>query len=674
MTPVFKRTHITGESDIAKKKQRIGKQGLNELSNLNANISRFERKWQFHLPEHRQRSIKRYCIYSLRRSNGSIYMYRKTVNLDGFKNFYNLGKTTNIEGFTPDYVGFRKSYPVNFENIFIDRFGHLYDIACKFGFKKGLISSAATFRQVWAGSPDSNTGHLRQFFRPNNINIPKAETIIEIVKNCPWFNYSPIDVSDPREINYITNFNPKAHPGHYFSIISGGVNKGYTSRVAYELAQAHYHFIRKVPVRNYALWDIFSREKDIKTESDKEPSTRVVLNCEFHVTLLYSWVHQKWAYANDYGMNWAIAGDFNNKKANYILKDIDKYDYVINPDDTFFDASNDTELIKAAGVLMFHNSVIDDETERFFYHIISSTLTKHIVIPPGVVVRCDRGNPSGHPGVTNFNCVLNVLRWSLVLREVYGNDWWNHSRVIVYGDDTYIMLKHHDNLDKLQEIREKFGFIGDNPLEMMYPTSFVRSNVGNDCPDFLKRHVSYLGVSWNTTKIFDKLLYQSRKRTIAEQLELLLNFRNTAPCDENFNAFVNEFTNNAINYYDKRINATDKERLVKLLNLPVEPLKFMPLTYFDNPLEFFDKERTILTESGAYYDRSEEVAQDFNLWKTIYYLTSNLQILNGFKKIFLNNHEKVRWFLIDEHPNYNNHLNYIDKLSYLNPLRKFIPP
>lgn len=592
----------------------------------------FETQDKFKFSEKKFRKIKYFSLFKLEKVNGTIRKMFKRGKLNDYKQHLGLSSQCPIVGFTPEYVGYRPSKPVFFKNIYVDNYDDVLRIGTKYGMGKSIINSLSSYREVWSGSPDSNIGHLRQILKPNRLNIPKAEDIIKIMVKCPWFKYNKVDFRDPNEIYYTTNINPKAHPGHYTSMMLAN-SKGYCIRGTMPLTIAYYNLIRKIPMRNYALWDVFSREKDIKPDSLKDPSTRVVLTTELHVTMIYCWVHQKWGKTNDGLHNWSITGDLNNKKINYLLKDIDNYDYIINPDDTFFDASNDTDLMVAAGVLMFYQSIDSKEDQRFFYNVVSSAVTKYICLPPGVVVRCDRGNPSGHPGVTTINCVLNVIRWSLVLREVYGDNWWEYSRVVVYGDDTYIMLKEHDNLVKIDDIRRNFGFIGDEVKGQMFPTKFVESNIGGDTPDFLKRRISLLGCSWNTEKIIDKLMYQSRRRSIFEQIELINNFKNTAPCDDKFNGFCIEISKFFIDKYRTSLSVSEIDKLTKMFDLP-DITTFMPLTYFKNDYHIsYAKEMAMHRTRSSFLKRETFTTENSFNWHLLWYLTSSPDLLNQHKKI-----------------------------------------
>lgn len=330
------------------------------------------------------------------------------------------------------------------------------------------------------------------------------------------------------------NYNPASNPGHYTSKLFNTKFKGNTIAYAFELAKKKFELIGLIPIKNYCLWDIFAREKDINVSKfivEKTPSTRVVLNTEHYETLLLSFFFQPLMKAvNSFGTNikFHISGEYDGNKALELHNRIQNYDFYVDADWSLFDSSIDTEVLKASGAIMFANSVSDKEDLRRVFHVISSFVTKYIVLPPGIVVELNRGNPSGHPGVTAINCYVNLIRWSLIGRMIYGEDYQNYMDLEVYGDDAVVMFKYHKNLFKIDEIIRELGYESDPLVDKLYPCS--RFGIDEDKgPDFLKRRVVQGTLSWNSDKMFDKLIYQSKKRNVKDQIDLLVNFISTAP-------------------------------------------------------------------------------------------------------------------------------------------------
>jgi hypothetical protein len=109
----------------------------------------------------------------------------------------------------------------------------------------------------------------------------------------------------------------------------------------------------------------------------------------------------------------------------------------------------------------------------------------------------------------------------------------------LYGDDAYVFLKNHPNVAKIDEIIKDLGIKGDPILPSLHSTSFI---VDNDLmPDFLKRRITETGMVWNHKKMFDKFLYQSKKRGLDKQVELVISYHHTVPTDNDVYMFCEDF-------------------------------------------------------------------------------------------------------------------------------------
>jgi len=225
----------------------------------------------------------------------------------------------------------------------------------------------------------------------------------------------------------------------------------------------------------------------------------------------------------------------------------------------------------------------------------------------------------------------------LIGYEIYGRDYHKHMDIIVYGDDTYIGLNNIKDLNLINKIaNDKFGFKIDDVLENAYPGKHLISNFNKENPDFLKRIIGYDGVSWNITKIMDKLFYQSKNRSINDQFLLLINFIKTAPCDDEFNASALKFMNFLYLKYHNVLSVEVKN----FLNSPeIDTFRFMHPTNVmeDNfgslnvEFELANINIEILKEShfSKYVTVSDEDV------RAVYYMTGNNNIFNHYKKIFL---------------------------------------
>lgn len=486
-----------------------------------------------------QRKIKTVNGYRLVEIDGSLRKISRRMDLIEFKGFMNLNKSNQICGYTPDYIGFRKSKPVFFKNIIAEYISDNLPTLKDRSFYNDLIKSLTDYREVYSGSPDSNMGHLRNFFLDNTTKRSTMD-IVNIIKDSPWIGTPEINYDQPGEMYWLTNFNPKANPGHYTSRILKSMNKGYTHRVSIKLALDKYNYIKKFPVKNYNIWDVFSREKDSKLGSSTDYSTRVVLNTEESEVILLSWVFNKMLRVYEFnGSNFkfkaSIKGEFDNVKVNKLIDKFDNYDFYVDADWSKFDSSIDTQYLEAAGLIMFSGiAAQSDEMERLSYHMMSSFITKFIAIPPGVVVELNRGNPSGHPCVTILNCIVNIMRWIIIGYRIYGEKYYEFMDIDVYGDDALIFFKNNENLINIDDYCAEEGFIGDKVFHNMFPCEFALSEVDNQ-PDFLKRRFGIDKIVWNNKKLFDKLIYQSKKRNYVDQVELLNNFVITAPGNDDIN-------------------------------------------------------------------------------------------------------------------------------------------
>jgi len=417
---------------------------------------------------------------------------------------------------------------------------------------------------VFTGSYDSNTNHLRQFTSQDTSPM-KAIDIINLVKNCNWFQSPFLAYDNFDESKFFINYNPKSHPGHYTSKLFHSNEKGFTIPFSFELARKKMDLIKLIPFRNYTLWTLNAREKDMKTfniDKDKELSTRVVLNTEHYQIILLSYFFQLLMKSIDSfstSKKFNISGEYNGTKAYKLFKTSQNYDYVVDADWSAFDSSIDHEFLKAAGAIMFSNTIMNDKSSlRMIFHVISSFVTKYFLIPPGLVIDVNRGNPSGHPGVTAINCFVNLIRWAMIGNAIYGNEYYKYMDIEVYGDDSLVFFKDHPNLSKLDSIISNFGFKSDKIADKLYPTQIL-SIFDNEGPDFLKRRITQCTLTWNYKKMFDKLLYQSKKRSLYDQVELLINYYYTAPGSTEFENFIINF----LEYFDGILDE-DKDHILKL--------------------------------------------------------------------------------------------------------------
>jgi len=316
------------------------------------------------------------------------------------------------------------------------------------------------------------------------------------------------------------------------------------------LAARKFELIKKYALKNFTLWDVFAREKDMKTDvcvDLQSFTTRLVLSTEHYQTLLLSYFFQKLMVSiESFGKpKFNIKSEYDGSKAFKLFKRTFEFDYIIDADWPKFDSSIDSEYLLAAGAIMFSNCYSTKETLRVIFHIISSFITKYVVLPPGIVIELNRGNPSGHPGVTAINCYVNIIRWIQIGIKVYGPKYYEYMDIEVYGDDAYVLFKQNDKLIEIDDAIKDLGFADINVYDRLFPTSLIITD-SESSPDFLKRKIGLSGLKWNKVKVLDKLIYQSKKRNIIEQIEIIKNFVITAPGDNEFNNFMKYLINDII--------------------------------------------------------------------------------------------------------------------------------
>lgn len=577
-------------------KQKLNKSGSKQIRFVLDEINKKEHDRSFKFSENKNRRLKKFCVYKLIREDGLVKKRYLNVNVTGFKKRFEIGKYNKVVGFTPDYVGFRPSKPVFCHNyikeaILIDYHSNKQDNELY----NEILNCLTEPKDVWNGSYDSNSGHLLEFLR-DKVDIDGGLTTEDILRICngnPWFKVPHLEFNDPTEMYTQVNFNPHSSPGHYTSKITKQIKKKYTVDIAYALALEEYEKIKRGPHKNYSLWDILAREKEIKIMSDKDPSTRVVMNPEHHVTMLLSWFFQKFMKASIFGndkVNYLIEKEYDGTKAKKLYdRIITKYDYIVDADWSWFDSSESSEMLKAAICIMFSKMNPGKKNTRLVYWILETTITKYLAIPPGIVVELNSGMPSGHPGVTAINCIINLIRWSIIGYEIYGEDYHNQMEISVYGDDALVGFKYHERLFKIDEIKEKYKWKGDSLADRLFPSVFFNLEPHNT-PDFLKRRFNLFGVYWNRSKILDRMLNQTKKRDINDQIELIINYIITGPFDYEMNQYLLIIIKNIKDKYKHLIS---EEIMNKIDNFKIDFNRFN-LLFPRNYLEGMFWEESVL--------------------------------------------------------------------------------
>jgi len=590
-------------------------------------------------------------IYSLKKVNNGVIKLWKRVDIVGFKRHYGLdNKVSRIVGFTPDYKGFRPSKPVLSHNYFTefyrDRFKHINktfpDLV------EPLQKSILSERIVFSGGYDSSTNHLSAILTPNPSKYDEKQILDVLEKGAfKWFNSPIVEFDDPEEMIYTTNFNKKSSPGHYTGKLIGK-NKGTTNLYSVNTAIEIFKDIKQKPHKNWYLWELLGREKDIKIEHSlkdyssygiynnlPDASTRVVLSADKPAAHLLCWFAQKLSSClMRYNNKFDIKEKFSYKKYEKYYYNRERYDFWVDADWSNFDANVDTPFIKIAGAILLGSfSFTTKENLRISYFIIESIITKYILIPPGIVVECTKGVPSGHPFTTLINCYINIIYWSIIGYEIYGDNYVDNMELTVYGDDALVWFKSHPRIWEIDKICENNNIKSD-PIVPKLTFTRTYENEQNS-PDFLKRVFDPVRVFWNHKKRFDRILYQTSKRDINDQILLIISFIETAPFDKQFNLLSMEFFGFCRHKYSHLINYD----VMNQMNNIQESINKIELTYLPEPknnMSGYNLEKGLLTRGEKYLEkidkpirviRKDHLLMSYALSKSISYLNKNKDFL-----------------------------------------------
>jgi hypothetical protein len=526
---------------------KSGKKDLNSISKFVTSLrtGRYFKESKFRTTSIRK--LKKIPIFKLERVNGVISKKHKFVNLSEWKSHHNLNKTNRVVGFTPDFVGFQPSKLITKKNFFVNYFtayNNGFSQTYSEEFLDEMGKSISQTRLVYSGGYDTCHQHLAESFKdngPNPLNSLEYFKLIERCKIYDWFSCPVVSFYDKRELAFNIRVNEKSNPGHYMSRLISPL-KADTTQISRTVAQKLYSFLKEGTLKNTYLWTLGKREKDIKQEGpDEEVSTRVVLFCEDPMTTLLMWFSQKLmvSFRSVKTNKFDISGEYDIKKAQKVYSKGKNFDWSLEADWKFFDSSQDTSYIETAMILLLSGLPNDIFHDRIRYLITSSIVTKYVVVPPGIVVELNRANASGHPFTTLLNCTVNTIYWSLIAQKIYGDEFRHFIDFSVYGDDALVYFKEHRNLQNIDQYVAELG-LKSEPLYPALVPVFSNCKEG-DKPDFLKRRLTNNGVEWNLKKMFDKLFYQSKGRTLGDQLLLIKSYLITSCYNLDLHNFAKNF-------------------------------------------------------------------------------------------------------------------------------------
>jgi hypothetical protein len=136
--------------------------------------------------------------------------------------------------------------------------------------------------------------------------------------------------------------------------------------------------------------------------------------------------------------------------------------------------------------------------------------------------------------------------------------------VEVYGDDTRAYFKDHPNLVYIDDYIKECGLQSDKVLPNIRSTKFECDS--DQDIDFLKRRFDQISFKWNHKKMFDKWLYQSKNRTLNDQVKVVLSFLESVPTDEDLIKISKLFIKWLDYKYSGEINR-DTNKVIESINL-----------------------------------------------------------------------------------------------------------
>lgn len=507
------------------------------MKRLNSN-----RKLNYDIVPKIKRKISYFYDYkNVVRDGRIVFGYRRIDMNKDFASFpFQDNSVCKLVGFTPDYVGqvhggiMRRS---------VTNFQTLKKVINKPEYaelKKIYDSELCSYREVI--SPGYNTG-ISQF--KNYFIEPTAkQDIMETVRICSlgnwkWFRIPQLEKVDRSVFLDEVKFNPDASPGHYSRKLISQKRSGsikYTSQAAQDL----YDVLDELPLKNYYLWEILGKQKDNKIIEGDEVSSRVIMNTEEPMVVLLSAFSQRLSKVikNDIDNRIFIGKSQTGEIAKRLEQNRLQYDWTVQSDWIKFDSNITKEdMIVATSILLSNIDQKDGKMRRIVYLIMSSLITKYIAISPGVVMRVDKGLPSGHPFTSLVTSVINLVYWCRIGYEVYGKNYVDNMDIVVQGDDANVFMQENVKICKLDEIISKLGIQSDELKGTLFYNK-ISTNIF-DTPVFLKRRHSLGSLMWDRKGVIRRIIYQwSKSGGHADDIVILKNYMITAPDDDLMNKLL----------------------------------------------------------------------------------------------------------------------------------------
>jgi len=489
-----------------------------------------------------KRRVKYFYDYKNLTFRGNIKFLFRRINLsEDFSKFpFQNNSVSKLVGFTPDYVGgvtggIMKRSRTNFDTLSKIIRNEKYDDIYKL-YVKELIS----FREVISAGYNTGISQFKNYFKEPDYtqNVTRTVEICNYSK-FKWFQMPEFKLPSGDDIANDVRFNPDASPGHYTRRVVSPKRKG-SIKYTHQAAQDLYAILDQKPLKNYYLWEILGKQKDNKVIDGEEVASRIIMNTEEPMVLLLSLFSQR--------LSILIQNDKNNRifigktQTSYIANVLEQkrkdYDFTVESDWTQFDSNITREDMMVAGSILLSNlDMKEGKARRCLYLIISSLITKYIVMSPGIVMRCDKGLPSGHPFTSLITSVVNLVYWCRIGYEIYGKNYSSNMDIVVQGDDANVFFKEHENLARIDDIIENLGIKSDKI------SGTFHYNPGCDdidvSPVFLKRKHLNDCLVWDRKSIIRRIIYQwSKTSGHKDDIVILRNYMVTAPDDDLMNELL----------------------------------------------------------------------------------------------------------------------------------------
>lgn len=531
--------------------RRVGKVKLfgqysKELVRLGTRFLSFSKgvDLDFKLPEFRK--IRYFYDFMVRNINGAPkLLYKRSVNdpLSKEQGPLKNSKYCTYIGTTPHYPGMARGLLINGSNrvlkVMLDNldyikreYSNFYDI-----FVKELIN----YRWVIGGGVNTNLPLLKIMADDVGLKLGVDEILSNLIDSHSLrthFSLPKVGHISGEDIADLTKLNLDASPGLMTKLLFGRNRRssiGYSVRAARRLL----NFCFKFPIKNWSLWEMLAREKDVKSDEGLNVPTRLVVSMEEPHMLINAIFGQKLTkpLAKDITNSIFTGRSLNTRTSVHLTKCRRERDVTFTADWTNFDLYVTPAVFRVGFALLRGALPLDSKYDRFLYYCLKSMEEKYICVNPGYVYKIVKGLPSGHPLGSIMGSIINLIYWELIMYRVYGRGSAERFDIFVSGDDTVINCDYHPNLDNLDQIIMDLGLKSDvicgNMCFPEYISDFRRT------PSFLQKYYTDGICSFNPKRLIRRLVFPVHKRLcVTEDIDLLVDYADSNPHDVTLCNFI----------------------------------------------------------------------------------------------------------------------------------------